>query len=132
MTLVVWLFAIASGIVNACLLETHEAHIHGVSAKQDRSALFSAVVDHDSHRPADHGDKTNVVNAPCLKFCDDETNTPVKQPSPINLPDVIVVTPIAAIWMPPTLVTMRRHRAQALRSLAAGPPVRLRYSRLAL
>ena len=130
--LLVWLFAIASGVVNACLLDMRGTHVHGASATQERPILLSSVTDDDSHGLADHTDETSDINTPCLKFCDDETNTTVKEPSSLNLPDVILAKPIAAVWILPTAVALKNYQAQALRSFAAGPPVRLRYSRLAL
>jgi len=57
MVLLAWLFGLASGVANACLLQAQKTHAHSIA-----SAEFSV---------ASHGDEAHASAAPCLKVCDD-------------------------------------------------------------
>lgn len=130
--LLVWVFALASGIANACLLEWTGPH----------STESNAVVVETSHPPNDlvalvdnstgHNDKLDTGKESCLKVCDQGTHTlPTAQSSDDN------ADPGLAPWVV-TLWTGSQQRVSAPRRMMTatipivGLPVRVRYSRLAL
>jgi hypothetical protein len=93
--LLVWLFALTSGIVNACLIEpaAHQAaHAAGPAADAQTQAAASehaaAMAGHQHHQPPPASDK-----APCAKFCaDGSTSTPVGKPQ---------IDPLGGAWLAP-------------------------------
>ena len=99
MTLLVWLFGLASGVANACLLEAHEGH----SGSHEVSALSvgadGAVASHEDHGP-------DASKAPCLKFCGDSANSLVKQQSTVDstpagqVPFIVGAWPVVAVMRP--------------------------------
>lgn len=87
--LLLWLFALASGIVNACVvgldggLASHQAgHGHGAMAGHDHDAAAAA--------PVDGVDAL----APCVKFCDDESSSiPAVQAQIVPAPGAWITPP---------------------------------------
>jgi hypothetical protein len=68
--LLAWLFALAAGIVNACVLEPGLRE-GGAAAGHDRHAA-AATPRHDGHA-GDHGNRSHDSSkAPCVKFCDEQ------------------------------------------------------------
>jgi hypothetical protein len=124
-TLLVWLFGLASGVANACLLEAHEGH----SGPHEVSALSvgadGAVASHD-----DHG--LDASKAPCLKFCGDSSNSPVKQQSTADsthagqVPFIVGACPVV------TAATTPLVPGAVMRPPPPGPAIRVRFSRLIL
>lgn len=130
--LLVWVFALASGVANACLLEWPGPH----------STESTAVVVETGHPPVDlvalvgtstgHDDKSDAGKESCLKVCDQGTHTlPTAYSSGDN------ADPGLAPWVV-TLWTGSQERVSAPRRMMTatipivGLPVRVRYSRLAL
>lgn len=131
MVLLAWLFALASGVANACLLETPTTHAHVVAAAFE-GTYASAVTAGHTGAVADHGDKSPTAKAPCLKVCDDSSNALVTQLS-MTQADTGPAPLIRVLW----LVAAANDVAPFPIGGAAGPalselPLRVRYSRLAL
>ena len=129
--LLMWLFAMASGVANACLLEAREAHHHDSPAAHSNEAAtemstgqladFVAVdVDVDSSK------------VPCLKFCDDQSQSLLKQHSSIDLTGAGVAILVAVVWNVTDPMVTVPGRLARLQPRALGPPIRVRFSRLAL
>ena len=130
MVLLTWLFALASGVANACLFETATTHAHVVAAASE-GARVSAVMAGHTGAIADDGDESSTAKAPCLKVCDESSNALVSQPNmtqadtgpaplvkvlwPVSAADRVAPSPTGDPW--PTATKL---------------PLRLRYSRLAL
>jgi hypothetical protein len=135
MALLIWLFALASGIANACLLEAPQAHVHArsehASNEVDRVGPASEVtklqsVEHHHHENDD------VSKDACVKTCDSGSNTPTKVKSSFdstNQGTAFLVT-TAQPFITPGRST--RRRLDDTRRPVEGPPLRVRYSRLAL
>ena len=73
--LLAWLFALASGVVNACIVGPDLRHADLVAQWQAEVA--------DEHLQHGHGAASHAVDdwpdtalAPCAKFCADESNSP--------------------------------------------------------
>jgi hypothetical protein len=123
--LLVWLFGLATGVANACLLEAHEGH----SGSHEFSALSAgadgAVASHDDHGP-------EASKAPCLKFCGDSANSAVKQQSTADsthagqVPFTVSARPVVTTAASPLV------READLRRPPPGPPIRVRFSPLLL
>ncbi|MFO1217557.1 MAG: hypothetical protein U1E89_04135 [Burkholderiaceae bacterium] len=70
--LVTWLFALAVGVANACLLQVGDSGAIGAS-----NAVPPTMTMHDAHGVEDgHTDHDGRAN--CLKFCADESSTVAK------------------------------------------------------
>lgn len=129
--LLVWLFAVASGIANACVLKTHGDHAGVVAteafeAVHAHSALVAQTV------AAEHDDELDVSKAPCLKVCDDGTKLLIKQQTSLDLDDPSPVFPVSVLWTAVIPVVTFPGQRDGLQAIAHGPPIRVRYSRLTL
>ena len=130
MVLLTWLFALASGVANACLFETPTTHAHVVAAASE-GARVSAVMAGHTGAIADDGDESSTAKAACLKVCDESSNALATQ-----------LSRALADTGPAPLVKVLKPVAVADRvapSHTGDPwpattklPLRLRYSRLAL
>ncbi len=122
LVLLLWLFALASGVANACLLDAPRTTYQVVMAGS--SGTDRAI--------SGHGDFNHSSSTTCLKVCDDNSRSLPKPDSGIDQADpgpapVVAVLWNAAIPMVPVLRT-----TAGLQPATAGLPVRIRYVRLAL
>jgi hypothetical protein len=123
--LLVWLFGLTAGVVNACLLEAREGHHHG-SPEADQMSIGAVGA------IANHGHSSEASKAPCLKFCDDGSNSPVKQQSTLDSTDPGHAPFLVGAWPVVTSSASPLVREAALRPPPPGPPIRVRFSRLIL
>ena len=138
--LLVWLFALSSGIANACLLEapsrTHShTHSHGHShAATAASELQHSHVGLTGHtvaiESAEHA--SDVPKNACLKVCDDGSKATVKFQTSSDLPDPGMPPVVAIVWDAATPVACAPCEMDDVQPSIVGPPIRVRYSRLAL
>ena len=135
MMLLVWLFTLASGAANACVLEARGSHSHGgptvhLSAMDGELETASGHTAGAAHN--DHDIDTEPTKESCLTACDAGAQSLLKQPSSLDSPHLepapFAVTAWAAELGASTLVG----RAHDLRLAEHGPPVRVLFSRLAL
>ena len=140
--LLVWLFALSSGIANACLLEAptkhSHSHIHSHTRSQTHSHAAKAaselhhahfgLTEHSAALESDerHAD---VPKDACLKVCDDRSKAPVKLKTSSDLLDP-GMPPVVALAATP--VACAPCEMGDLQPPIVGPPFRVRYSRLAL
>jgi hypothetical protein len=138
-TLAAWVFALASGAVNACALTAHEA---GEANSTMTTGSFAEVDDdHDDdhgevsaadHQVAhashgDHGDS----HPGCHKFCKDSSGTLPKQAA-VHGPDLshlLLATGVVSLAPP---ISVPRAQRVAERPWANGPPIVIRFLRLTL
>ena len=140
--LMLWLFAIATGWANACVLEARGTHVHAAAADASEGDSADAAADapqavtvsagHVSVL-ADHDEHPDVSKAPCLKVCDDGSTSVVQLHPGLDLTDPGTAPLAIVLW------TALAPAESALRPWddlpppeAAGPPPRIRFSRLAL
>jgi hypothetical protein len=131
MVLLVWLFALASSVANACFLETDQPHARAAkksaaTTAQAPAALLAPTAD------ADHHDGSDGTKESCLKVCDDGTHTLPKAYAGVDHNDPGPAPLVATLWTesPDVVSAPRRLDDQAIPIV--GPPLRVRYSRLAL
>ena len=137
--LMLWLFAVATGWANACVLEARGTHVHAAAIDASEAGAGAA----DSGREvtisaghvsavADHDEDPDVFKAPCLKLCDDGSTSVVQVQPGLDLTDPGTAPLAVVVWMvlAPTESALRRW--DDLRPPEAGPPPRVRFSRLTL
>ena len=129
--LLVWLFALASGVANACLLEARETHSHIATAASSEPAHASVILPGHAGAVADGVDKPHF-KAPCLKVCDDGSRSFPKQDSTVAQTDPGPALLVLVLWgtVAPVVPTLRQidDRQPATPEL----PIRVRFSRLAI
>jgi hypothetical protein len=120
--LTVWLFVLASGFANACLLEVPNHGGHQSPSGSTHNADHAAAPVHDSEQSS---------KAPCLKACD-EGSQALKGITGLDSVDP-GSPPLARVIWTGSASLMTRHwgRLDALPSLR-DPPERIIYSRWAL
>ena len=130
--LLVWLFALASSVANACFLETHGPHSQAAKASAPLTTHAPAEVLAQLGSHAGHHDDSDSSEEPCLKVCDDGTHTLPKAYSAVDHNDPGPAPLFTTLWTGPPHVVSARRRADDLAVPIVGPPLMLRYSRLAL
>ena len=126
--LLVWLFALASGMANACFLEEPGKHLH-TAAKHSSDAPHV-------HPPAGQAvaadDNQDPSKESCLKACDDGRNAQVKLQTATDAPDPGLAPFAAIVWDTATTFVSAPDWFDILQAPIVGPPFRVRYLRLTL
>ena len=130
MVLLTWLFALASGVANACLLETPTTHAHVVAAASE-GARVSAVMAGHTGAVADGGHESSTAKAACLKVCDESSNALATQLSRA-LADTGPTPLVKVLWPVAAADRVAPSPPGDPWPTATKLPLRLRYSRLAL
>ena len=128
--LLTWLFALASGVANACLFETPTTHVHVVAAASE-GARVSAVMAGHAGAIADDGDESSTAKAACLKVCDESSNALATQLSRA-LADTGPAPLVKVLWPVAAADRVAPSPPGDPWPTATKLPLRLRYSRLAL
>lgn len=132
MMLLVWAFALASGMANACLLKERDTHEHVTAVDAPHATVQTAEAVGRVSSAADHDDDSHTSKAPCLKACDDGSLSLQKQIPGLNLTDPGITFAVMLTWPVAVPVVSAEARTDDLRPPISGPPIRVRYSRLAL
>ncbi len=129
--LLVWMFALGSGVANACLLEAPAPHSLATSASGEHGHAPDALAAHP-HDAAGHGDKSGSSKESCLKACDDGSHTLLKAYSALDHADPGPAPLVTTLWAAAVPVVLAFSLIDGLQIPVVGPPFRVRYSRLAL
>ena len=129
--LLVWLFALASGMANACLLETPAKHLHVAANHSAGTPHVHALASHVIAIDADDDDRDGSKES-CLKACDDGANALLKPQTGADLTDPGLAPFVVVVWTTATPVASVPSRFDILQVPIVGRPFRVRYSRLAL
>lgn len=134
LVLLVWVFALVSGVANACLLEVRETHDHPVASGNSEAAVATKVSAGHAGAVAGHddGDDGDSSRAPCLKACEDIAKSLPKQDLTAAQADPGPAPLVSILWAATTPVVLTPRRLDGLQPLAPERPIRFRYSRLAL
>ena len=130
--LLVLLFAVASGVANACLLERPGTHSHTDAAGSTKTGHAPAVLSGHLGAVDGHDDDSDTSKQSCLKVCDAGSNAPVKLQTGFDLTDPGMAPVVAIVWNSAAPVVSGPCRLVDLQPPIVGPPFRVRYSRLAL
>ena len=131
--LFVWLFALVSGVANACLIQPEKMQDHGSgvahsSAAEKRHAV-SAV--HVGAIP-DHAPELETSKSQCLKVCDDSSQSFAKQQVGFDLTHPVLMPLPGVAWGMATPGVSARGLAAVQRPPYSRLSIRVRLSRLAL
>ena len=130
LVLLVWIFALASGVANACVVQERTTHTHiNPLTVSDPSWIRTTAVTHDESA-SNHEESAGLSIAPCLKVCDQGSQSPVKHPTPTDL-HVLPATFDSTHWDVLLPVAQAMPAIPDVRRTTA-PPIRVRYVRLAL
>ena len=129
--LLVWAFALASGMANACLLETQGKHAH-IAAHELSDAHHARAQEQAADEAIDYDDDADASKESCLKACDDGSNAQIKLQTGVDLTDPGLAPFVVFAWKATTAVASVRGWFDELQVPVVGPPFRLRYSRLTL
>lgn len=136
MVLLVWVFALASGLANACLLEAPQTHSHiaiATAPSLETATQAQASVILPGHTGAvSHGVDESHSKAPCLKVCDDSTRSFPKQDGTIAQNDAGPAPLVQVFWgkVAPGIATPRHMDVE--QPATPEMPIRVRFSRLAI
>jgi hypothetical protein len=130
--LLVWLFALFSSVANACFLETHEPHTLAAKASAPPTPHAPAELFAQLGSHAGHHDDPDSAKESCLKVCDDGTQVLPKAHAGVDHHDPGPAPLVTTLWTGSPHLGSAPRRVGALAVAIVGPPLRLRYSRLAL
>ena len=134
----VWLFAVASGVANACMLQASDGspapgvHAHGAMAASAASGDPTAVSAGHFEAGDGHDDDTRAAAPLCLKVCDEGSTAVLKLQAPVDLSDPGMAPLVAVMWNPAAPAASGPRWRVAVQPPPAGPPFIDRYCRLAL
>ena len=133
--LLVWLFAVASGVANACLLEVPEApgtHAHVAMAfSADAGDPAAGSAGHVEARDG-HDDDSRNSAPPCLKVCDDGSTALLKLQAGVDPSGADTMPLVVVVWNAAAPVVSGPCWRVDVQPPPVGPPFRDRYCRLAL
>ena len=130
--LLVWLFMLASGVANACFLEAPEPHSRVVMGPAGAPSPAHAELIAHPVDSAGHHDEPTSSKESCLKACNDGTNALLKASSAVDHDDPGPAQLVATLWTGPLTLVSASRRVDDWAIPVLGPPLRVRYSRLAL
>ena len=140
-TLLAWMFALLSGVANACLIQVGESGESGLDAspagpmaRRDARTVPTDPQAEHAHQHAEHersGPAQDGGKAGCLKFCADETSTVTKGvASPADLPGPMLSA--GCHWQLVTPMADAAPWPAVERPASVGPPLFLRLLRLTI
>ncbi len=130
--LLVWLFALASGVANACLLEARGTHSHVAAAGSSGTEHAPAVSPGHAGAVAGHDDGSRGAKAACEKVCSEGSQSLVTPDLRVVQVDFGPVPFVAVLWTPAAPVVLASGPMDDIQPIRGGPPIRVRFSRLAL
>ncbi len=133
--LLFWLFALTSGVVNACILEGGAAHgDQGAPGHVHATTLATEGSDEPVVTTNDHDVDERSSKAACLKVCADSSQAFAKLSSGIGDPVDPGLAPlfIAVIWTTAAPVASALSRADDVPPPRPREPIGIRFLRLAL
>ena len=135
LVLIAWLFALAAGIANACLLEqargTH-SHSHAAGIEQLPHPHAVTALSAQATEVEGDADQSPAAKALCLDACDERTHYLPKQDSSLDPPDLAPLTVFAVVWIASQPIASAVRVEPDNHADPFGIPIRLRYSRLTL
>ena len=130
--LLVWLFAMASGWANACLLQRHEVHLHASSIDGPLFVQRTHVSPVHVGLAANRSENPDRSKTACLKVCDDGRQSVIKLASSADLTDALLALPVVFVWQAPLPPAERENAWLAFPAPSPGLPLRTRFARLSL
>ena len=132
MVLLAWLFALASGFANACLLESRQTHAHTAVAASDEAAAHAAVMVPGHAGVVADGVDAPHLKAPCLKVCDEGSRSFPKQGPTLAQTDPGPALLVLVLWSQAAPIITALGHMDAGQPATPELPIRVRFSRLAI
>ena len=132
LVLLMWLFALASGVANACMLEARGTHAHVVTVGLSETVSAPPVSLGHAGAVAGHDDDSQASKASCLKVCDDGARSVPRQDLTVAQTDSGQAPLVSVLWTAIPPVVSPPSRMDHVQPTAPERPIRVRYSRLAL
>ena len=132
LTLLVWLFALASGVAHACLLDPGDETLRGAAGEFAHSSHGNTGAAPHKDHASDPDVESGVSKAPCLKACDDGSRSLPSSSSGLDLTDPGIPTLVTILWTPDAQAIGTSARLSMTQPPPSVQPVRTRFSRLAL
>ena len=130
--LILWMFTVGAGIVNACMLDARQAYTaNSVESLTKVTAAHSMVASHGRALP-DHVDDSDRSGLQCLKVCDNSVQTPPKLQSGIDQTPAAQMPPPSAFWPALAPAVVVSDGLDEVLPIARAVPIRIRFARLAL
>ena len=139
LTLFAWMFALLSGVVNACLTQPDaQAGLGPIPLQADllvgnAAGRVTRQVERTDHLGADEDDRRGHHSAEegCLKFCDEESSAVAKRSA--QLSDVAgLVFLVSLHWLSAAPVAAAAEGTPVERPASVGPPLFVRLLRLTI
>ena len=130
LVLLVWVFALVSGVANACLLEAR--HAHAAPVELFETVQVPLVSPGHAGVVAGHDDDSQAAKAPCLKACDDDAHSLPKQDLTATQADPGPAPLMSILWTAVTPAATTSRRMDDGQPALPEQPIRVRYSRLVL
>lgn len=127
-----WLFALASGVANACLLEARITHAHAAPVESSETAQTRLVSPGHVGVVAGHDGDSDPSKPSCLKVCDDSAHSLPKQDLKATQADPGPAPLMSVLWTAVTPAAPTSRRMDHVLPTLAERPIRVRYARLAL
>lgn len=126
--LVIWVFALAAGVVNACALTP--------AGLEERGGMHADATVPASHRDkgeqvGHHGHQRDSGKDSCLRFCDDESSAITKVKLPVVDLGLTLLT-AAEPWSSVVAAIVADLAQSPERPASQGPPLVIRFLRLTL
>ena len=125
--LLVWLLSVAAGVANACLLQTPSS-----SVVAPRAAVLEPGQPHALAGHSDDSDESDPARESCLKSCDGGTQALPKSQAWVDHSDPGPAPLVKTLWSASTRPVLASRQLDDLQVPIVGPPLRVRYARLAL
>lgn len=133
--LLLWLFALTSGVVNACILEGGRAqNHHGALGHAHATTVATEGSDEHAGPADDHHAGELSSKASCLKVCDDSSQALVKLSAGVVDPADPGLAPllVTVAWTTTALVVSDLNRVDDFPPPRPREPIGIRFLRLAL
>jgi hypothetical protein len=131
LVLLAWLFALGSGIANACVLNAQQTHSHIATHPSPEDSRPVVILPAHAGALAD-GVGGSHSNAPCLKVCDDGTRSFPKQESTVTQIDPGTAFLVLVLWGTVAPVFQTLHQIDHEQPAKPRLPIRVRFSRLTI
>lgn len=133
LVLVVWLFALVSGVANACLIQANDMNARGsLPAHSSVAGNGHAISTVHVNAIPQHEPGLEASKSQCLKVCDDGSQSLPKQQAGFDLPQAVLAQRRAAAWTNASPVVSALGLAAFQAPPNGGLPIRVRLARLAL
>ena len=131
--LLVWVFALISGVANACLLEAPGTAAHaGATGRTNQHEVHHVALSRyvPIEADSDQADDAHTSKQPCLKVCDDSSRSlPKKYPAGQIDPGLPII--VAVLWSLAGPIRLQYKQPNGTQH-ATVLPLRVLYTRLAL